>query len=437
MIITGLSLVVLWGLLSSQKDLNSNLHTILESPDPLNDNVPPSQTARPDLLVPTRTPTAVSTTPKTASDVIVPSLTPTRRSTRTATLTATPSPNALTATALHSSPTSKAENTATPTVTATPTTTVVVDMPADHFRIPKSDIYRLGVSLPYGTNKAYGLETLGVGWVMDWNTRLKPTIPAGIEYVQTVIIRNGILVPDVSTLAEVAALQQGSTWLIGNEPDVLWQDNAEPEVYARLYYEAYYAIKKGDPNAIVAAGGIAQPSALRFSYLDRVLTAYQSLYGASMPVQAWHIHNYLLREERGGWGIDIPPGLSENTGVLYSVEDSGNITAFKSQIYAFRQWMADRGYRGLPLIVSEYGIPMPPDYGYGLDRVSGFFKEAWYFFYTATDQNLGNPADGGRLVQRWCWFSLGVESYPAGNLLNPPAGDWTPLADVWRSLVEP
>jgi hypothetical protein len=224
--------------------------------------------------------------------------------------------------------------------------------------------------------------------------------------------------------------------LISNEPDVRWQDNVTPETYVRLYHDAYYAIKNSDPTAVVAIGGIAQPSQLRFKYLDRILSEYQTVYNEPIPLQTWQIHNYMLREERDTWGVDIPPGLDDQNGVLYSIEDTGNLAAFKSQIYDFREWMAARGYQNIPLIVSEFGIPMPPDYGYDFERVSAFLRDTWYFFYTATDAKIGYPGDQDRLVQRWCWFSLGVEGYPSGNIIEPPYGDWTPLAFVWQGMIE-
>jgi hypothetical protein len=37
----------------------------------------------------------------------------------------------------------------------------------------------------------------------------------------------------------------------------------------------------------------------------------------------------------------------------------------------------------------------------------------------AADPALGYAADGYRLVQRWCWFSLSDERYPTGNLVHP------------------
>jgi hypothetical protein len=223
--------------------------------------------------------------------------------------------------------------------------------------------------------------------------------------------------------------------LISNEPDVRWQDNVTPQTYAHLYREAYQAIKAGDPSAVVAAGGIAQPTELRLRYLDIVVQTYQETFGEPLPAQAWQIHNYMLREERDSWGVDIPPGLPDATGALYSIADSGNIELFKSQIVVFRRWMAGRGYRELPLLITEYGIPMPEDYGFSSDVVASFLTETWRFLLSASDASLGLSSDGGRLVQRWCWFSMAMAEYPTGNLIDPQTGAWEPLARTWMSMV--
>jgi hypothetical protein len=301
--------------------------------------------------------------------------------------------------------------------------------------VPPAERFRIGVSLPYGTGAGYDLRALHVGWVMDWQVRAAPNLPPGVDYAQTVRMKGGVLSPPAATLTAVAAQNPGALWLISNEPDVRWQDNVTPETYAQLYHEAYVAIKAGDPGAVVAAGGIAQATPLRLRYLDLALQAYQNAYGAPLPAQAWHIHNYMLREERGSWGVDIPPGIPDDTGVLYGIDDSGNLAAFRAQIYDFRRWMAARGYGGQPLVISEFGVPMPEDYGFPLERMTTFLRETWRFFLTASDPGLGDPSDGGRLVQRWCWFSMGYPDYPTGNLVDLETGAWTPLARAWMAYV--
>ena len=97
-------------------------------------------------------------------------------------------------------------------------------------------------------------------------------------------LRAGELIPDAPALAVIASAHPGALWLIGNEPDVKWQDNTLPAEYARLYHKAYTAIKAADPQAQVAIGGVTQPSPLRLRYLDAVLTAYQQQYRKPLPV---------------------------------------------------------------------------------------------------------------------------------------------------------
>ncbi|HOT89975.1 MAG TPA: hypothetical protein PLJ78_01320 [Anaerolineae bacterium] len=416
--------------------------------DPMDTLTPsPTLTASPtpEPLVPSRTPTPVVPPGSTAtasptltpmpSATATPSLAPasTAAPTESATAPSTPRPpvtSAGTPPTPRPSPTPDSQPaTATPPPTETP-----VPIPASDFVVPAHERFRLGVSLPGGAKGGYDLTTLRVGWVMDWAARSAPVLPPGVDYLPTVRMSGGKLSPDAATLTAVAAARPGSTWLISNEPDVRWQDNVDPPTYARLYHEAYTAIKAGDPSAIVAAGGIAQPTPLRLRYLDLVLEAYRSEFGAALPAQAWHIHNYMLHEERNSWGVDIPPGIPDNTGILYSIDDSGNLEAFRSQIYAFRRWMASRGYGGQPLIVSEFGVPMPEDYGFPPERMAEFMRETWRFFLTAADGGLGDPNDGGRLVQRWCWFSLYYSVYPTGNLIEKD-GRWTFLGRTWIAYV--
>ena len=431
--VAGLGLILIGVILIGLSTLPDGAATALPlvGPAPTSTPVP---TRTPEPLIPTRTSTptpAPTKAPASPTSTREPSIT----STAEVAMPLPPTPIPETPTDVPTAlPT---ENTPAATATVAPTLTPTA-LPSADFNVPPGERFRLGVSIPYGASSSQIVDVLAaleVGWVMDWAVRAAPLLPPGVEYAQSVRFRSGVLSPEAATLTAVAAARPGSLWLISNEPDVRWQDNVTPEVYARLYHEAYTAIKAGDPGAVVVAGGIAQPSDLRHRYLERALTAYHANYGASLPAQAWHIHNYMLREERDTWGVDIPPGLPDDTGVLYGVDDSGNLAAFRAQIYEFRRWMAAHGYAGQPLIVSEFGVPMPPDYGFSEARMAEFLRETWYFFLTATDPALGDPTDGGRLVQRWCWFSLGFPDYPTGNLIDLETGTWTPFGETWLSYV--
>jgi hypothetical protein len=288
-----------------------------------------------------------------------------------------------------------------------------------------------------GPISRHDVESFRLGWYLDWGAQLDPPRPGGVEYVQVIRLKGGELDPGSDAIAIIARANPGSLWLVGNEPDVRWQDGVEPAVYARLYHEAYSALKRADPAAVVAIGGIAQPTALRLRYLEAMLAAYQDRFETEAPMDAWHVHNFVLREELDSWGVGIPPGLTDEKGVLYEVDDSGNMEAFRRQIVDFRRWMARLGSRDRPLIVSEYGIPMPEDYGFPVERVVAFVAGTFDFLLTATDPAAGHPEDGNRLVQRWCWYSLDAPDsyYPSGRLVDPRTGDVTPVGEGWAAYV--
>ncbi len=359
-------------------------------------------------------------------------LLPTRTPTPAATLTCTPSAPAATPALTTTS--------SQPTVVSSATSTPVI--PSLESPIPNPESLttyngrlRWGVGVVIRPISRYPVAALRLGWYLDWRARMNPPRPEGVEYVQMVRLKGGTLRPDAATVAAIARAHPGSLWLIGNEPDVKWQDNVEPAAYARLYHEAYSTIKAADPTARVAIGGVSQPTPLRMRYLEAVLTAYREQFGAAMPVDVWNVHNFILREERGSWGVDIPPGLPDDRGALYEIDDSGNLAIFRQQIWDFRRWMAAQGYGGWPLIVSEYGIPMPEDYGFPPERVVAFLRETFAFFLTAADPALGDPADGYRLVQRWCWYSLDDTTYPTGRLFDPQTGEMTAVGEGWKALV--
>jgi hypothetical protein len=304
---------------------------------------------------------------------------------------------------------------------------------------PRPSLYqpyqRFGVaasSLPLGQ---YDLSQLHAGWYLAWSAIQSPDLPQGSEFAQMIRISEDAYSPGPDVLDLVLASNPGSLWLIGNEPDCIWQDDVTPGRYAEVYHELYYFLKRRDPTCRIAIGGVSQPTPLRLQYLDAILNRYTELYGEKMPVDVWNAHNFMLREEKGSWGADIPPGIPATQGILYEIEDSGNLEAFRRQIVTFRRWMKEKGERDKPLIISEYGIPMPEDYGFPYERVRDFMYGTFDYFLTATDDSLGYPPDGNRLVQRWCWFSLADTGYPTGNLFDPATQQITPLGEAFGRYV--
>lgn len=288
--------------------------------------------------------------------------------------------------------------------------------------------FNVAIGKGYGDITDFDVARLHACWYNNWYWRTTPPRPFGVEFVQTVLVGSGAWPPNWAELRHAVDNNRSSTWLIGNEPDQAFQDGIFPDEYARRYHQVYTLIKDRDPTAKLSAPGIVQPTPLRLQWLDMVLTAYQSTYGVEMPVDVWNIHNQILREDPNpaAGGCGIPPGVDAPHGELYSIYDNADPAIFRQHVLAFRRWMRDRGQRDKPLIISEYGVIMPSSYlgggdpAYGDEVVKEYMRQTFDYLLSATDEELGYPADGNRLVQRWAWFSLNdkfwdTETYVGSN----------------------
>lgn len=329
---------------------------------------------------------------------------------------------------------------ATPTATQTPSATATATTTGTPTPVPTatpppaaSVRERVCAGLAQGTFSDYPWGTSLPGWYLDWRVHAAPTTLPGTEHAQMVRLSGETFYPDLATMQAAAQARPGSLWLIGNEPDVTWQDNVPPAAYAATYHTLYAALKAADPTARVAIGAVSQVTPLRLRYLEEVLAAYQAQFGVTMPVDIWNIHVFVLREEPGSWGVGLPPGMEDATdGTLWNIEDHARVELVEAQVGTFRRWMAARGEGGKPLIISEYGILMPADYGFPPDVVAAFLRGTFDYFSQAREQNLGDPADDHRLVQRWCWYSAADTVYPTGNLFT--VEDQQPT-DLWPTFA--
>jgi hypothetical protein len=239
---------------------------------------------------------------------------------------------------------------------------------------------------------------LGSGWYLDWIVQTATEINY-LDHWQMIRVHEDCISPSIEDIQWAAARFPSQVWIIGNEPDVIWQDNVTAVRYAEIYHDLYELIKSSDPTALIAVGGVSQATPLRLQYLDHVLSTYQNLYHEPMPVDWWTVHGYVLREEKGSWGVDIPPGITATQGELREVKDHGRLDLFEAQLRSFRQWIAEHGYQQTPLALTGY------------------------------------PEDGYHLVQKWAWFSISDPTYSTSDLGDISSGKLTILGEKFRSMI--
>ncbi|MFZ2096209.1 MAG: hypothetical protein WAV05_06175, partial [Anaerolineales bacterium] len=273
---------------------------------------------------------------------------------------------------------------------------------------------RAGFSIASPTDPVYWAGMLGSGWYLDWGMQSDAQLDR-LEHWQMVRVHQDCISPSPEDIRSTATSYPGQVWIIGNEPDVIWQDNVTAPTYAATYHELYVLIKSSDPTALIAVGGVAQATPLRLQYLDQVLQSYQDLYHQPMPADWWTVHGYVLREQKGSWGVDIPPGINVKQGKLYEVRDHDSIELFTSQLISFRQWMAGHGYQHTPLALTEFGILMPTSYGFPTESIANYLVQTFSWLYHAQDETIGYPEDGYHLVQKWAWFSISDPTYSSSD----------------------
>lgn len=333
--------------------------------------------------------------------------------------------------------------TRTPSITQTPFTPVIEQMDVDLATVRGNSpcnyqdcLSRFGISGRREQIASAHQAGLRFGNYISWSSDVEPPELPGVQFWQMVNISDAGPLQSIRTLEEAIVANPGAIWIVGNEPDVIWQDNVPAERYAEIYHDVYLMIKQKDSSAQIAIAGVAQPTPLRLSYLDKVLNTYQALYNQTLPVDIWTVHGFILREEADSWGVGIPPGMDQLQGELYEISDHDDIKIFGQNLLAFRAWMAERGYGDKPLAVTEFGILHPRDYGFPPDVVVDFMVEALDFLMTVANEN-GYQADDNRLVQWWFWYSVyDGGDFPTGNLFDPMQNELTYLGEVYSSYIE-
>lgn len=278
-------------------------------------------------------------------------------------------------------------------------------------------------------------DELGAQWYFDWSTKASRR-STQLEYWQTIRVNQNGYSPSREKIESIARKYSGYTWIIGNEPDNALQDNTSPAKYAQIYHELYTIIKSKDRSAKIAIAGVSQPTSARLAYLNQVLESYEKFYNEKLPVDWWNIHAYVLREEENSWGAGLPVDLSIDHGELYEIEQHGNISIFQQNLINFRKWMKENGYQDTPLVVSEYGILLPEEFGYSQDFISDYLNQTSLWMLTYQDAEIGFPDDDYHLIQKFAWFSLSDPNFPSANLANLNKETLTLVGESFKLLTQ-
>lgn len=324
---------------------------------------------------------------------------------------------------------------------------------------------RVGVaSWPTDHNQFNIVESLNAGWHLDFYVRTVPSGPPEAEYVQMIRVSQDRGGSDVcgpeygyttfpaltdASLGNLVALNPGTLWIVGNEPDRVGQDGVCPQQLAQAYHDAYYFIKSRDSTAQVAPAGLVEFTPMRAQYLNIVWDTYVARYGEPMPADAWTMHLYILSETNNGdawWALGTDPALamvysdicSDPSTFCHAEHDTMSLVI--EQVVRMRTWMKDHGQRNKPLLVTEYSLIKPYNF-YGLcsatecipedpegcfcdetdrtfhpGRVADFVTASFDYLFSATDATLGYELDNNRLVQQWLWYLLAsTDPYQLGH----------------------
>jgi hypothetical protein len=90
---------------------------------------------------------------------------------------------------------------------------------------------RAGFSISTPADPELWAGLLGSGWYVDWSVR--PTSDLNnLEYWPMIRVHEDCISPGLEEIQSIATNNHGLVWIIGNEPDVIWQDNVTATRYA-------------------------------------------------------------------------------------------------------------------------------------------------------------------------------------------------------------
>ena len=322
---------------------------------------------------------------------------------------------------------------------------------------------RIGVNCLPGDNVSKAADRLPLGWYKDFSFLGKRFEMSGatVDYVPILTYQGkydnpaaadmapklwdagklpripGLTLDDVLDAHSLARLRQR----LSREGDRL-----PPGTLFQLGMEPGYSHNADDRSPVEIAQDARQIKAM----LDSLGRGYRlALGGIGTPENQW------TKQAYGGiYGmqffqnvLDACDGFEFDAYVVHPYPSDPTRPSFqdsRDQVIAFRRIMAQRGLRKTNLLVGEIGVPYP---GVNQQDAVAFTSQIIEFLLTATDAETGNPGDGNRLVQKFCWFILspatfkipGVTDNPgldfSVSALMSPEGDLTAVGKAFRDAA--
>jgi hypothetical protein len=230
------------------------------------------------------------------------------------------------------------------------------------------------------------IKELGIKWLYNWDTPDDGNRPAWmmdntIEYVPKVGKPNS---ETNATIESYARNNHGSYWLIWNEPDVSSQDNLPADTAASIYDSLRGTILGADPSAKLIVGNVAG-----LGWLMSFREAYKNSHNGNPPVVE-------------GWA-----------GHLYRDRSTYNIQNWRSDLYAYRNWMVSIGEGTKEFWLTEFGCLTDNEIG----------------LIIMNDQLTWLEESAQSWITRYAWFHAGVygSAHPGeqGHLFTNSVKDMT------------
>jgi hypothetical protein len=191
---------------------------------------------------------------------------------------------------------------------------------------------------------------------------------------------------------------------------------ADIDEYVTWYHDFQQFVRRLNPRIKLAPGDLqsAWGGLHGTEQLERYLAAYKKKYGQPMPIDALGLHCYATGNKPPEWAK--PEVVSVQT--------------FKDKIRAMRSFMKRVGLQDAAFVITEMGVfnhccePKLTD-----DQLMKIMQGAIEYMEgpEGVDREIGMPADGYRLVQKWSY-----SAYP--HLVRN--GKLTPRGKVYRALAD-